>query len=67
MGAGNILIDDADVQWVDFASIPEDIDVPPPVDRQTLVTAGVAWEAATCLVPEPDYGWKSSTADQAER
>jgi hypothetical protein len=43
-----------DVPWFDFA-MPEDVDVPAPVDRQTLVTAGVAWEAATCWVPEPEY------------
>jgi aminoglycoside phosphotransferase (APT) family kinase protein len=67
VGAGNVLIDGAqvslldwdeartDVPWFDFAFMPEDVDVPAPVDRQTLVTAGVAWEAATCWVPEPGY------------
>ena len=44
-----------DVPWFDFAHIPDDIAVPTPVDRDVLITAGVAWEAATCWVPEPDY------------
>lgn len=67
VGAGNILIDGTrvalldwdeartDVPWFDFASLPEYVDVPSPVDRPTLVTAAVAWEAATCWVPEPQY------------
>ncbi|WP_170047650.1 phosphotransferase enzyme family protein [Couchioplanes caeruleus] len=65
VNAGNVLVDGAhvslldwdeartDVPWFDFASIPEDVAVP--MDRQTLVTAGVAWEAATCWIPEPEY------------
>jgi Ser/Thr protein kinase RdoA (MazF antagonist) len=67
VGGGNILVDDervtlldwdesrVDVPWFDFAFLPESVPVPVPVDRQALVTAGVAWEAATCWVPEPDY------------
>jgi Ser/Thr protein kinase RdoA (MazF antagonist) len=44
-----------DVPWRDFAALPYEIDVPVPYDRETLVTAGVAWEAATCWVVEPEY------------
>jgi aminoglycoside phosphotransferase (APT) family kinase protein len=67
VGAGNVLVDGVqvflldwdeartDVPWFDFAFMPDDVDFPAPVDRQTLVTAGVAWEAATCWVPEPEY------------
>ncbi len=67
VGAGNVLVDGArvtlldwdearvDVPWFDFAFLPETVEVPAAVDRQRLVTAGVAWEAATCWVPEPTY------------
>jgi Ser/Thr protein kinase RdoA (MazF antagonist) len=67
VGGGNVLIGEAgvtlldwdearvDVPWFDFAFVPEEVDVPSPVPRADLVTAGVAWEAATCWVPEPDY------------
>ncbi|GIH16488.1 hypothetical protein Raf01_46600 [Rugosimonospora africana] len=68
VGAGNALINDGgavlldwdearvDVPWFDFALLPEDVPTGAPVDRETLVTAGVAWEAATCWVAEPEYG-----------
>jgi len=67
VGAGNVLVDgDAvalldwdeahvDVPWFDFASLPPEVEVPSPTDREKLVTAGVAWEAATCWVVEPAY------------
>ncbi|WP_204008479.1 phosphotransferase enzyme family protein [Virgisporangium aurantiacum] len=67
VGAGNILVDGSrmtlldwdesrvDVPWFDFAFVPEDVEVPVPVGRSVLVTAGIAWEAATCWVPEPEY------------
>lgn len=69
LGAGNVLVDGAgvtlldwdesrvDVPWFDFAFLPDEVDVPArvPVDRATLVTAGVAWEAATCWAVEPAY------------
>jgi Ser/Thr protein kinase RdoA (MazF antagonist) len=67
VGAGNILLDGdkvalldwdearVDVPWFDFAFLPDDVSVPSPTNRQTLKTAGVAWEAATCWVVEPDY------------
>jgi aminoglycoside phosphotransferase (APT) family kinase protein len=67
VGPGTILIDGThvslldwdeartDVRWLDFAFMPEDVDVPVPVERQTLITAAVAWEAATCWAPEPEY------------
>jgi len=46
-----------DVPWFDFAFMPEGADgtVALPVARDVLVTAGIAWEAATCWLPEPDY------------
>jgi Ser/Thr protein kinase RdoA (MazF antagonist) len=67
VGAGNILVDGeavalldwdearVDVPWFDLAHLPEEVEVPAPTDRATLVTAGVAWEAATCWVVEPAY------------
>jgi Ser/Thr protein kinase RdoA (MazF antagonist) len=55
-----------DVPWFDFALLPEvlpeavalppeAVALPVPVDRGTLVTAGAAWEAATCWAQEPEY------------
>jgi len=67
LGAGNVLVTDArvtlldwdearvDVPWFDFAFLPEDLIPAVPMPVEALVTAGVAWEAATCWVPEPDY------------
>lgn len=67
LGAGNIVIDDGavglldwdesrvDVPAFDLAHVPEYVAVPSTVDRDVLVTAGVAWEAATCWVVEPVY------------
>lgn len=67
VGVGNLLVDGdrvslldwdearVDVPWFDFAFVPDGVDVPSPVDRQTLATAGLAWETATCWVPEPAY------------
>jgi Ser/Thr protein kinase RdoA (MazF antagonist) len=67
LGVNNVLIDDSgvmlldwdearvDVPWFDFAFVPDDVEVPAPVERDALVTAGVAWEAATCWVAEPEY------------
>jgi Ser/Thr protein kinase RdoA (MazF antagonist) len=77
MGPGNVLVaggrvtlldwDESrvDVPWFDFAFLPEGIaDVP--VDRDALVTAAIAWEAATCWLPEPDYA-RRCLADLHER
>jgi hypothetical protein len=44
-----------DVPWFDFAHLPREIDVPAPCGRDVLITAGVAWEVATCWAPEPEY------------
>lgn len=67
LGAGNVLIteggaalidwDEArvDVPAFDFAHLPSDVEIPYPGDRDALVTAGIAWEAATCWGTEPDY------------
>jgi aminoglycoside phosphotransferase (APT) family kinase protein len=66
VGAGNVLIgpetvalldwDESrvDSPWFDPAPLPADVPVPWPGDREVLVTARLAWEAATCWV-EPDY------------
>lgn len=61
--AGDVILLDwdearVDVPWFDFAFLPEGTvagTVDLPVARDALVTAGVAWEAATCWLPEPDY------------
>jgi Ser/Thr protein kinase RdoA (MazF antagonist) len=67
VGARNALVDGTrvalldwdeartDVAWFDFAFIPDDVELPGPVDRHAVTTAGVAWEAATCWALEPDY------------
>lgn len=67
VGAGNVLIDEGrvglidwdesrvDVRWFDFAHLPPEVPVATPAPREQLVTAGVAWEAATCWIAEPDY------------
>ena len=67
VGAGNVLIgpetvalldwDESrvDSPWFDLAPLPADVPVGWPGDREVLVTAGLAWEAATCWVVEPDY------------
>jgi Ser/Thr protein kinase RdoA (MazF antagonist) len=67
LGGGNVLITAAgaalldwdesrvDVPWFDFAHLPLDVEVPSPVSREQLLLAGVAWETATCWVPEPEY------------
>jgi Ser/Thr protein kinase RdoA (MazF antagonist) len=67
IGGGNVLVDGqavalldwdearVDVPWFDFAHLPEEVEVPSPTDQARLVTAGVAWEAATCWVVEPAY------------
>jgi Ser/Thr protein kinase RdoA (MazF antagonist) len=77
VGGGNILVEDGrvtlldwdearvDVPWFDFAFLPEDVPTPSPVDRETLVTAGLAWEAATCWAPEPDYAARRLAEVQA--
>jgi Ser/Thr protein kinase RdoA (MazF antagonist) len=67
LGAGNLLLtedqvalidwDEArvDVPAFDYAHLPPEVSVPVNVPRDQLVTAGVAWEAATCWVVEPAY------------
>ena len=67
VGAGNILVADSqltlldwdearvDVPWFDFAFLPAAVTTPGPVPIEALITAAVAWEAATCWLPEPDY------------
>jgi Ser/Thr protein kinase RdoA (MazF antagonist) len=77
LGASNVLISGervtlldwdesrVDVPWFDFAFLPE----PPPdlpVAWADLVAAGVAWEAATCWLPEPAYA-RSRLAELYER
>lgn len=66
IGTGNLLINErvhiidwdesrVDSGWFDHAHIPDTVPVPVPVDRETLRTAGLAWEVATCWGVEPDY------------
>lgn len=67
LGAGNVLVTQDDVALIDwdetrvdvpafdFAHVPGNIDVPVACNREDLVTAGVAWETATCWVAEPAY------------
>jgi Ser/Thr protein kinase RdoA (MazF antagonist) len=67
VGAGNVLVAEAqvtlldwdearvDVPWFDFAFLPATVAVPVPVPVDALVIAGLAWETATCWLPEPDY------------
>lgn len=69
LGAGNVLVTNDDVAIIDwdearvdvpafdFAHLPDQVTVPAPWDRdrERLVTAGVAWETATCWVAEPAY------------
>jgi Phosphotransferase enzyme family len=67
MGAGNVLVTDAgvtlldwdearvDVPWFDFAFLPAAPATAVPVPMDALITAGLAWETATCWLPEPDY------------
>ncbi|MBM0207168.1 phosphotransferase [Micromonospora sp. STR1s_5] len=44
-----------DLSHFDFASVPEEVEVPAATDRQALLAAGVAWETATCSTAEPEY------------
>jgi aminoglycoside phosphotransferase (APT) family kinase protein len=77
VGGGNILVTEAgialldwdesrvDVPWFDFAFLPPDVEADAPVDAETLSSAGVAWEAATCWMAEPDYAAKRLAELQA--
>jgi Ser/Thr protein kinase RdoA (MazF antagonist) len=67
IGAGNVLVADAqvtlldwdearvDVPWFDFAFLPTAATTRVPVPMEDLITAGLAWETATCWLPEPGY------------
>ena len=67
LGAGNVLVTDdhvalidwdesrVDVPAFDYAHLPPDVHVPIGGGRSATVTAGVAWEAATCWAAEPEY------------
>ncbi len=67
LGAGNVLVTEDDVALIDwdearvdaaafdFSGVPRDVAIPLPGDRQQVRTAGIAWEVATCWLPEPDY------------
>lgn len=67
LGAGNVLLSDdqvalidwdearVDVPAFDYAHLPVDVEVPMDGERDDLLTAGVAWEAATCWLAEPAY------------
>lgn len=67
LGARNVLITDervalidwdearVDVPAFDYAHLPPQTPIPLAGDRDSIITAGVAWEAATCWLTEPDY------------
>jgi Ser/Thr protein kinase RdoA (MazF antagonist) len=67
LGAGNVLVaggrvtlldwDESrvDVPWFDFAFVPLAAMPDLPMSSDAVVTAGLAWETATCWVPEPEY------------
>lgn len=67
LGGGNVLVTERSVALIDwdearvdspafdFAHLPPDVPVPIGVDRDRLIAAGVAWEAATCWIAEPEY------------
>lgn len=68
LGTANVLITDehvalvdwdearVDVPAFDYAHIPSDIDLPGySADRDELLKAGIAWEAASCWAIEPEY------------
>jgi Ser/Thr protein kinase RdoA (MazF antagonist) len=67
VGAGNVLVEDGsvgfvdwdearvDVRWFDLAAVPAPVPLPGSIGEQELAAAGVAWEAATCWVAEPGY------------
>lgn len=71
VGGGNVLIHDGtaalidwdesriDIPALDYAHLPSEVGahLPPEVSAgpRTLTRAGVAWEAATCWVAEPEY------------
>jgi aminoglycoside phosphotransferase (APT) family kinase protein len=67
LGPGNVLLTQdsvalidweearVDVPAFDYAHLPDDLVVPVAATRDTLATAGVAWETATCWLVEPTY------------
>ena len=73
LGPGNVLMSEGqvalidwdearvDVAAFDFAHLPSGVPVPVSCDRTAIVTAGVAWEAATCWLAEPDYAERRLT------
>jgi Ser/Thr protein kinase RdoA (MazF antagonist) len=44
-----------DVPWFDLADLPTDLRLPDGLDPRDVETAGIAWEAATCWITEPEY------------
>ena len=72
LGAGNVLVADnkvtlldwdesrVDVPWFDFAFVPAAA-VPVDVPIDDVAIAGLAWETATCWLPEPDYARRCLT------
>jgi Ser/Thr protein kinase RdoA (MazF antagonist) len=67
MGAGNVLVADAqvtlldwdearvDVPWFDFAFLPDTAVTHVRIPMDAVITACLAWETATCWVLEPDH------------
>lgn len=66
-GGGNVLVSTeqvtlidwdesrVDVPAFDLAHVPPDVPLSLDIDRDLVVTAGVAWETATCWRTEPEY------------
>lgn len=79
LGGGNVLVtgeyvalidwDEArvDAPAFDFAHLPSDAAIPPGLPREDVVTAGIAWEAATCWRAEPEYAARRLVELRARR
>jgi len=73
LGAGAVLVHDGDIGIIDWDEARVDVPVldligipghegPPGVDPVVVQLAALAWETATCWVPEPRYA--SNLLDQ---
>jgi hypothetical protein len=64
-GTGVTLLDwdeaRVDVPWFDLAFVPPAVVTDIPVPFDVLAVAGLAWETATCWLPEPEYARRRLT------